>query len=127
MARQAIGFKVQGLREVVRGLEASGVEVDDLKGAFGSIAAEGARVARGLIPVRSGRLAGTARGNKAKSKAVVTVGRASVPYAGAVNFGWPARGIAANPFLQKTDQRMQPIALDRLNDEIDAVLRRNLS
>ena len=40
----AISFKVTGLREVVRDLEAIGVEVEDLKDAFGAIAAEGAEV-----------------------------------------------------------------------------------
>lgn len=119
------GVRVTGLRETVRGLEKTGVAVADLKQAFGAIAAAGARFARGFAPSRSGRLEGTIRGNKAKNKAVITAGRASVPYAGPANYGWPARNITANPFMQKADEAMEPVALDQLQDEIQDIIRRN--
>lgn len=121
------GFHVVGLREVVRDLEAIGVEVDDLKDAFSEIAAEGAVVMRGFVKVKSGALQGTVRGNRAKSKAVVTAGRASVVYAGPQNYGWPRRNIAAMGFTAKTDDRMEPVALDRLDASIDrAISKRGL-
>lgn len=118
----AAGFHVVGLREVVRDLQAFGVEVDDLKDAFGGISQEGATVMRGFVPVRSGRLAGTVRGNRAKSKAVVTVGRANVPYAGPQNYGWKRRNIAAQGFLAATDAQMEPRALRRLESAVDDVI-----
>ena len=118
------GFKVEGLSKVVRDLTAMGLEVEDLKDAFAPIAAQGAQVAAGFAPRRTGRLAGDIRGNRAKSKAVVTAGRASVPYAGVVNYGWPKRNIAASGFMQKADQVMQPRALQMLEAEIDKAIRR---
>ena len=118
------GFKVTGLNEVVRALLAIGVEVDDLKDAFSTIAAEGARIASSYAPVRTGRLAGDIRGNRAKSKAVVTAGRVSVPYAGPVNYGWAARGIEPAGFMQKADKELGPKALRRLEDEINAQIRK---
>lgn len=133
MARTA-GFKVVGLNAVVRDLQALGLEIDDLKAAFSTIAAEAAQVAAGFAPKRSGRLAGDVRGNRAKSKAVVTAGRVSVPYAGPINYGWGnlgsgwkhgkyATGIRGqypgNPFMQKTDEVMQPVAIVRLEAEIN--------
>lgn len=124
MASSGLGFRVEGLNQVVRDLQAIGVEVDDLKGAFGAISAEGAQVARGLVPVVSGRLVGTIRGNRAKSKAVVTAGRASVPYAAPINYGWPARNIEPQLFMQQTDERMRPVALERLETEIDTAIRK---
>lgn len=114
--------KVEGLRQKVRDLEAMGVEVDDLKGAFGAIAKEAAVVTRGFIPTLTGTLAGTARGNRAKSKAVVTVGRASVPYAGAINYGWPARNIEPAGFFEKTDKAMEPVAEKRIEQELDKLI-----
>lgn len=114
-----VGFKVTGLSEVVRDLTRLGLEVDDLKGAFSKVASEGARVMGGFVPVRSGRLRGSVRGNKAKSKAVVMVGRASVPYAGPIQWGWAARGIAPSGFFQKTDAVMTPRALQMLEAEIN--------
>lgn len=119
-----VGFQVQGLSTVVRGLKALGLDVDDLKGAFSKIAAEGATKAQGYVPRRSGRLAGSIRGNRAQSKAVVTAGRASIPYAGPINYGWPARGIAPSGFMQKADEQMRPVALERLEEEINTQIKK---
>lgn len=120
----SFGFKVEGLTQVVRALQAAGVEVDDLKGAFSKIADEGARAASSFAPELTGRLAGDIRGNRAKSKAVVTAGRSSLPYAGPINYGWPAHNIAPSGFMQKADQVMQPRALHLLEAEINNALRR---
>lgn len=117
------GFHVQGLNEVVRDLVKMGVEVDDLKDAFAKIADEAAQAASSFAPKRSGRLAADVRGNRAKSKAVVTAGRSSIPYAGAINYGWPARGIEATNFMQRADQAMQTRAVDLLEDEINQKIR----
>ena len=121
---QAVGFRVEGLNKVVRDLQTLGVEVEDLKTAFASIALEGAHVASTFAPHKSGALAGDVRGNRAKSKAVVTAGRVRVPYAGPINYGWPARGIAASGFMQKADEVMQPVAIQRLEEEINQQIRR---
>lgn len=123
MARE-VGFKVEGLSAVVRNLQALGLEVDDLKDAFSTIAAEGAGAAARFAPKRSGRLAGDIRGNRAKSKAVVTAGRKSVPYAGPINYGWPARNITGAGFMQAADEEMQPKALQMLEDEINRQIRK---
>lgn len=118
-----VGFKVTGLSAVVRGLKALGLEVEDLKQAFSRIAQEGADSAESHAPKRSGRLASSIRGNRAQSKAVVTAGRASVPYAGPINYGWPKRGIAASGFMQEADREMQPIAIQRLEEEINRQIK----
>jgi hypothetical protein len=120
----AEGLHVEGLREVVRDLQKAGVEIDDLKDAFAALAAEGASFSRGQIDSKSGKLAGSARGNRAKGKAMVTWGRATVPYAGAQNYGWPARNISAQNFTGATDAHMEPRAVSRFEDEIEDVLRR---
>lgn len=115
---------MEGLTQVVQALLAMGLEVDDLKEAFSSIADQGARLAAQYAPHRTGRLASDIRGNRAKSKAVVTAGRASVPYAGPINYGWAARGIEPSGFMQKADQALQPYSLRRLEDEINAQIQK---
>lgn len=124
MARVSGGVRVDGLNRVVRALLEIGLEVDDLKDAFSSIADRGARVAASLAPKVSGTLAGDIRGNRAKSKAVVSAGRVSVPYAGPINYGWKAHNITASGFMQRTDQVMRPYALRRLESEINTQIRR---
>lgn len=119
------GVRVEGLREVVRGLEKLGLSVDDLKDAFAPIADEGARIAAGFVRSRSGKLAGTLRGNRAKSKAVITAGRASVPYAGAQNYGWKKRNITAQGFMQKADEQLESRSLRLLDSAINDAIRRS--
>lgn len=124
MARTSGGVRVDGLNQVVTGLLAIGVEVEDLKGAFSSIAAMGARQAARYAPKRTGRLASDVRGNRSRSKAVVTAGRASLPYAGPINYGWARRNIEPSLFMQKADQAVRPFALRRLEAEINTQIRR---
>jgi hypothetical protein len=118
-----VGFQVEGLNQTVRALQEVGLEVDDLKDAFSKVAFEGARVASGFAPKVSGRLASDIRGNRAKSKAVITAGRSSVLYAGPINYGWPNRNIAASGFMQRASDVMQPRALQLLEDEVNQVIR----
>lgn len=118
------GVRVTGLNAVVRALLEIGLEVDDLKDAFGSISAEGARIAAGFVHSRSGRLAGTLRGNRAKNKAVIIAGRGRVKYAGAQNYGWPRRNIRPQRFMQRADEQLQPIAVEKLERAINEAIRR---
>lgn len=119
------GVRIEGLNKFIRNLEALGADVDDLKGAFSAIASEGARLASSFAPKRTGRLASSIRGNKSKNKAVVSAGKKSVPYAGAINYGWPRRNIQKSSFMQKADNVMQPRALVLLERNLDQVIREN--
>lgn len=98
MARSS-GVQITGLREAVRDLQKLGVEVEDLKAAFGAISDQVVMEASRIVPTESGRLSGTIRPARTKNKAVVRAGSASVPYAGVINYGWPSRGIAPTDFL----------------------------
>ena len=118
------GYSVEGLTAVVKALQAAGLDVQDLKGAFSRLAAEGARLAAGYAPRRSGALASSIRGNKAKSKAVVSAGNARrVPYAGPINYGWPSRGIRGREFMQRVDAELGPRAITLLEQDVNRVLR----
>jgi hypothetical protein len=118
------GVRVEGLNRTVRALQRYGVEVGDLKETFADIAAEGARLASSFAPKRSGRLAGTVRGNKAKNKAVVAAGKARVPYAGAINYGWPKRGIKPALFMQRADKALAPRAVGMLESGLGRAAER---
>jgi phage gpG-like protein len=70
---------------------------------LGDLSAAGSRTAfliastgRSRAPRRTGRLAGSLVATSTGQTAEVASGRA---YAGVVHYGWPARRIAANPFL----------------------------
>lgn len=118
------GVQVEGLRKTVRALQELGVDAEDLKAVFSEIAREGSQVAAAHAPRRSGALSGTIRGNRAKSKSVVTAGRARVKYAGPINYGWPKRNIKGQRFLQRADTEMQQVAPDMLREGIEDIARK---
>lgn len=124
MARpQAAGFQVVGLREVVRDLEALGVEVADLKEAFTAIGQDVAdeavdRLRRENV-IRSGALAKSVKPSKAKNKAVVRAGSARAWYAAVVNknpHGRRGTGFLTIPANSNVDERIARLtkALDDL-------------
>lgn len=114
--------KVEGLAQLQRQLKEMGADLADLKDVMAAISAEGAAVAAAFAPKRTGRLARSVRGNRAARKAVVAAGRASVPYAGPINYGWPARNIPANGFMQAADTVMEPRAAGMLEDGVTRLI-----
>lgn len=118
------GTYVEGLRETVKNLLALGVDLEDLKDTMAAIAAEAANVAQAHAPSRTGRLRASIRGNRAKGKAVVTAGKARVPYAAAINYGWRKRGIRGVGFMQAADRVVGPHAVSMLEDGINDAIRK---
>jgi hypothetical protein len=103
---------VDGLRRLRRDLKAAGETTQDLKEANAAVAALVAVAAAGRAPQRTGRLAGSGRGNRAVGRATVTFGGAAVPYAGPVHWGWPAHGIEPHTFIPDAAQATEPVWLE---------------
>lgn len=123
MARSS-GIQVTGLREVVRDLQKLGVSVEDLKAAFGAISDQVVQEAGRIVPSRSGRLAASIRPAKTKNKAVVRAGSSGVPYAGAINYGWPSRGIAPTEFLTKPANSNEAEFARQIDQNLRDLIRR---
>lgn len=119
-----LGVRVDGLRQVQRSLERLGVEAADMRDAMQRIGALVAGTARTLVPRRRGRLAATIRPGRAKGKATVRAGSAAVPYAGPIHWGWPARNIAAQPFLVDALERDRRRVRRMLDDELGRLISR---
>ena len=102
MARPMI--EVEGARELKRAIrKAAGTELrEELKEANYQAAKIVADEAKQLAPVRTGRLANSVRANRAIAYGAVKIGSAArVPYAGPIIYGWPDRGIKAQPFVHE--------------------------
>lgn len=54
-----------------------------------------ARTPRG----KTGRLAGSIRAGATQKAGIIRAGRKTVPYAGPINYGWPARNIRPRTFV----------------------------
>lgn len=109
MVARGVTARVEGLDRLVRTLNRAALDITDLKDAnksVGEVVAGEAvmRAPRG----KTGKLAGSIRSARQARRARVVVGRASVPYAGPIHWGWPARNIAAQPFAATAAQATEP-------------------
>lgn len=111
------GVYLSGLRETSAAMVKAGVEVEELKDVMGTVAAEAATVMGGFIPVATGNLKRTIRGNRAKGNATVTVGTARV------NYAWAVR--RAHPFVEQTDTAMADRTPQILESGWAAIAERN--
>jgi HK97 gp10 family phage protein len=98
------GVKVEGLRELRKEIRALGDK--DLNRSLNKANKAAADVVRDeaktstRMPRKSGKLAGSVKSGASGDRATVSAGSAvKVPYAGAIHFGWPKRGIRPRPFL----------------------------
>jgi hypothetical protein len=114
--------KVEGLNRLVRTLSRAGEDLSELKAANAKAGEIVAGDAGSRVPRRSGRLAGTIRAARQTRRARVTVGRASVPYAGPIHWGWQARHIAPNPFVSWAAQATEPQWTEAYRRDVQAAL-----
>lgn len=105
-------LEIQGLREIVRDLKQLAEDSrEDMKETHRIAGEIVAAAAKPLAPVRTGALSSTISSSPTKYQGRVKIGRgASVPYAGPIHFGWPARRIKPQPFIYE--------ALDGRRDEV---------
>lgn len=115
--------QIQGARELRAALKRAGVDLVDLKAANAAVSAFIASRAANRAPRRTGHLAGTLRGNKAAGRAQVLAGRAAVPYAGPIHWGWASRGITAQPWIAETAKDTEHQWLTQYQNAIDDIIR----
>lgn len=123
IANGPMRVRVTGLRKAIRDLERAGADTQDMKElihGLGMIVVKAANP-----PTRSGRLEGTIRAGRGKTKAVVRAGGARAPYAGVIHYGWPARNIAPAPFLLQALQAERGDILQALEDGLVDILKKN--
>lgn len=101
------GLRIEGGRNLRRTLRQAGSDLSDLKAANAAAAGIVANRAKSWAPVRTGRLAATVRSSGTKTAGITRAGnnrKSGVPYAAPIHWGWPSRGIKANPFLSYSAQ-----------------------
>ncbi|MCU1530122.1 MAG: hypothetical protein JWP75_3885 [Frondihabitans sp.] len=117
------GVRITGLNKTIRALSKAGADAQDMKDLMHDIGMLVVNAAQ--PPVASGTLAGTIRAGYGKTKAVVRAGGAKAPYAGVIEYGWPARRLTKHGFMEDALQREQGPAIARLDQGIGAILRKN--
>lgn len=96
------GIKVKGYKSAIKALQEIGVPANEIKLAGAEAGELVANEARGLVPVRSGKLRDTIRVSKALNRVSVSAGNnGRVPYANPIHWGWFKRNILPQPFFTK--------------------------
>jgi len=104
-------IRVEGIDKLRRALvKLDDAAKEDFKAAGKAAAEIVERQARTEVSVRSGNLKNTIRSSGQQRGGVVSAGRAKVPYAGPIHFGWGRRRIHPNPFLYRAaDKRVDEV------------------
>jgi hypothetical protein len=97
----------------------AGADMADLKEATSAAARTVAVASIARAPHRTGRLAGSVKGNKAMNRA--TVGSRLV-YGGPIHWGWPGHNIAPQPFIADAAAATEPVWVAAYMAEIDKIL-----
>lgn len=101
-------MEVDGAENLARTMRRAAEAMQDMPRPNASTAGLIARTALGRVPRRSGALASSIRAETVKAAAVVYAGSYSVPYAGVIQYGWPAHNISAQPFLTDALSSTEP-------------------
>jgi len=118
---------VKGLREVTRSFKQYEGAVDDLKTANAAISSKVAQSAVATTPKLTGRLASTVKGNRAVQRVQIKAGGARVPYAGVIEYGWPARNIEAQPFLRRAAWANKDYVIQQYSSNLESIKRRYIA
>jgi hypothetical protein len=124
MPRGGNGIEVKGLRETVKNLEQAGVSVNDLKDAMRRVGSIVSGRGQSIAPKKSGRLAASTRPTRTKNRARVSTGKASLPYAPVIHWGWKKHNIEANPFLLKALGQTKPQVIAAVDSEVHDIARK---
>jgi hypothetical protein len=123
----AFTVSVKGLREVTRSFKQYEGAVDDLKEANAAISSKVAQSAVATTPKLTGQLASTVRGNRAVQRVQLKAGGARTPYAGIIEYGWPAKNIEAQPFLRRAAWTNRDYIVQQYSANLEQIKRRYIA
>lgn len=117
---------VIGQRRFVQTMRKAGADMDDLKGVNAQAAETALPAVRSLAPHgATGRLVASLRTGATRRAGVIRAGRKAVPYAGPINYGWPAHHISPRLFVNtgvaQSEPQWQRLYLDFINRTLSQI------
>lgn len=113
------GVALVGADRMRKTLKAAGRDLADLREPYLNASRKVAAAAGPRTPRRTGRLAASIRPGASRAGGVVRAGGAKVPYANPIHWGWPKRGIKAQPWLSQAAQATEPDWIKDFMEELD--------
>jgi hypothetical protein len=120
--------KLEGTRELQELLIKLGKDLESNSELNEELSSNLAQKASSIAPRLTGSLASSIVGNPSPQKAQIVAGSGAVPYAGVIEYGWPAKNIQAQPYLNKTVNSNMGYIIERYNQSIeDNIKKYNLN
>jgi hypothetical protein len=116
---------VEGAKQLQRALRQVEGGMADLKSAHAEAAKIVERQAEAIAPRRSGRLAASVRSAGQARQGIVRAGKAAVPYAAVIHFGYAARNIAPQPYLYDALDARRTEVIATYNSHVNKLIKKN--
>lgn len=118
------GITITGVKEVVDTLNKLGRDLESNIELNKELSTTLSQKASAMAPRLSGALASSVVGNPSAEKAQILAGSEAVPYAGVIEYGWPARNIQAQPYLTPAVNNNMGYIIEKYNDSIQAAIKK---
>lgn len=119
------GIRVTGLKELIKATKAVDRELPkEIRGINKDAALALVPIARGLVPVQTGRLQASIRAGATLRSGTVKAGKASVPWANPIHWGWHRHNISPQPFLVEALQGNTDVIRETYITNLQAFLDR---
>lgn len=117
------GITIQGVKEVKDSLDKLARDLESNIELNKELSTTLSQKASALAPRLTGALASSVQGNPSAEKAQILAGSAAVPYAGVQEYGWPARNIQAQPYLNPAVNNNMGYIIEKYNDSIQKAIK----
>lgn len=118
-----ITVSVLGAERVARGLSALAARLRDLSPAWRQIGARMVDTAAEFTPVLTARLVDSLTARATGTDVVLSAGGGGIEYAGVQNYGWAARNIVGQQFLEHAAEAEEDQAAGSIEELLTATAR----
>ena len=116
-------ISIQGVKEVTDSLNKMARDLESNIELNKELSTTLSQKASALAPRLTGELASSVVGNPSAEKAQILAGSEAVPYAGVIEYGWPARNIQAQPYLNPAVNNNMGYIVEKYNDSIQKAIK----
>lgn len=117
-------ISIQGVKEVTDSLKRMARDLESNLDLNKELSTTLSQKASAMAPRLTGALASSVQGNPSAEKAQILAGSAAVPYAGVIEYGWPAKNKEARPYLNPAVNDNMGYIIEKYNDSIKKAIQK---
>lgn len=119
-----IEVQVSGINEVKSSLNKLGQDLESNIELNKELSTVIAQRASAIAPKLTGALASSIVGNASGERAQIVAGGPAVPYAGVIEYGWPEKGIQAQPYLTTAVNKNMDFVIQEYEKTIQTAIKK---